>query len=226
MAEKNEVEIVKKEAAAITVWANNLTVASNEDYKNAYAQIAVIKNVRKRWSDYWLPLRDKAYATYKEVLGRLQEGTKTCDAAERRAKKIADDWRYEQERKAEEEQRRLQAIADEKARREKERLEKEAAKLKTPEKKAERLEQAAEVIAPTITVAKPVEVKGVSVRITTKARLVDMSALIAAATPGSTAASLLEFNERAANAFARSTKGKVAIPGIEFYQDRSSSVKI
>jgi len=226
MEKQNEADIVREEVNRMVVWAQNLVVASVEDYKIAFASIAEIKGIRKRWSDWWLPLRNKTYAAYKEVLAKLQEGTKTCDKAEKIAKDKADSWRYEQELKAQEQQRKLQSIADEKARRERDRLEKEAAKLKTPEKKAERLEQAAEVITPIITVAKPVDLEGVSVRTTTKARLVNLATLIAAATPGSVAASFLEFNERAANAFARSTKGKVLIPGIEFYQERSSAVNI
>lgn len=64
-------------------------------------------------------------------------------------------WTEAERAKAEAEQRRLQAIADEQARKERERLEKEAAKLKTPEKREERLEQAAQVIAPVVQVAAP-----------------------------------------------------------------------
>jgi hypothetical protein len=48
-----------------------------------------------------------------------------------------------------------QAIADQQARKERERLAKEAARLKTPELKQEREEQAAQVIAPQIMVAAP-----------------------------------------------------------------------
>ena len=64
-------------------------------------------------------------------------------------------WQQAEQEKAQKEQARLQAIADEKARKERERLEREAAKLKTPEKIEQRLEQAAAVIAPTIVVQAP-----------------------------------------------------------------------
>jgi hypothetical protein len=61
-------------------------------------------------------------------------------------------WQQTEADKAAKEQARLQAIADEKARKEREALEARAAKLKTPEKKEEALAAAAAVIAPTIQV--------------------------------------------------------------------------
>lgn len=61
-------------------------------------------------------------------------------------------YQTEQQRIAEERQRKLQAEADEKARKERERLEAQSAKYKTPEKQAAKLEEAAAVIAPTVTV--------------------------------------------------------------------------
>lgn len=78
------------------------------------------------------------------------------DESAKKIKRSVLDWQEAEERKAAAEQRRLQAEADEKARKERERLEKEAAALKTPEKKEERLEAAASVVAPVITVNRPV----------------------------------------------------------------------
>jgi len=219
------IEIVKQEASAIMQWANGLTVSNAEEYKLAFEKVKEIKAVRKRWNDYWGPLKAKAHSAWKEVVAKEKEGTDVCDRAERMAKQKADAWRFEEERKAEEERRRLQAIADENARRERERLEKQAAKLKTPELKEERLEQAAAIEAPVVEIAAPVEIEGVAIRKIWKARLVDIDKLIAAAGPGSVAASFLEFNEKAANSFARSTKGSVKVAGIEFYEERTTSVK-
>jgi hypothetical protein len=219
------IEIVKQEAGKIMLWANGLAVNNQEEYKLAYDGIKGIKTVRSKWIAYWGPMKTKAHATWKEICGKEKEGTDILDKAELIAKKTAETWRLEAERKAEAEQRRLQAEADERARRERERLEKKAENLKTPEKKTAVLEQAAAVEAPVITITAPVEVEGVSVRKIWKARLVDMDKLIAAATPGSVAASFLEYSERAANSFARSTNGAVSVAGIEWYEDRTSSVR-
>jgi len=120
----------------------------------------------------------------------------------------------------------LQAISDEKARKEKERLEKEAGKLKTPELKQARLEEAAEVVAPVITVASPViDVNGASSRRIWKGDVTDIAALIAAAVPGSVAASFLQVNQKAVDSFSRSTKGTVAVAGVRFYEEEGLSIR-
>jgi len=64
-------------------------------------------------------------------------------------------WQEGERRKAEEVQRKLQAEADAKAQRERDALLKKAESVKTPEKQEAYREQAAAVIAPTVTVAAP-----------------------------------------------------------------------
>jgi len=219
------IEVVKQEAGKVMSWANGLVVSNDEQYKIAYDGVKQIKELRKRWTAFWAPLKKKAHETWKDVVAKEKEGTDMLDNADRTARQKAEGWRQEEERKAQAEQRRLQAIADEKARRERERLEKEAAKLKTPELKQERMEQAATVEAPVVTIERPVEAEGVSVRKVWKAQLVDMDKLIASAKPGSIAASFLEFNEKAANRIASSTKGSISVPGVEFYTERISAVR-
>jgi hypothetical protein len=224
MAEQS-IEIVKQEASKIMNWANGLVVSNAEEYRLALEKVKEIKAARNRWISCWADLKAKTYSAWKEVVGNEKAGTDILDKAEEIAKQKADTWLQEEEGKAQEEQRRLQAIADENARKERERLEKQASKLKTPELKEERMAQAEMVEAPVIKVETPQAVEGASVRKTWKARLVDMDALIASATPGSVAASLLQFNERAANSFASSTKGNVKINGVECYEQRTTSVK-
>jgi hypothetical protein len=222
--EKN-IEVVKQEAGKIEVWANGLVVTNKEEYALAYEGIKQIKTLKTQWLNYWKPVKDNAYKAWKGITGKEKEGADILDNAERTAKQKAESWRQEQERRAEQERLRLQAIADEKARRERERLEKEAEKLKTPELKQERLEQAAMVEAPVISTAPVAEVAGVAIREVWKARVTDINALIASASPNSIASSFLQFNEQAANSFARTTKGKVKVDGIEFYTERVSSVR-
>lgn len=219
------VETIQQETAGIMQWANALVVATLEDYQGVVSRLQDIKTIRKRWTDYWGPVKEKAHGAWKEIVAKEKQGTDICDATERMAKSKALAWQQEQERRVQEEQHRLQAIADETARREKERLEKRAAELKTPELKAEALEAAAAVQTPVVTVASPVaEVKGASTTTRQKAELTDMATLIAAATPGSIASTFLMFNEKAANSFATSTKGKVSVPGIRFYEEKSMSI--
>jgi len=76
---------------------------------------------------------------------------------------------------------------------------------------------AAAVVAPVIDVAAPAATAAdTSTRKTYRAVLVDKAALIRAAVPGSVAESLLAFDQSAADAFARATKGAANVPGIRF----------
>jgi Skp family chaperone for outer membrane proteins len=225
MANEKELEVVRSEAANVVQWANQLVVSTVEDYKGVVARLQDIKAIRSKWVAYWAPLKEKAHGAWKEIVQKEKEGTDVCDNAERTAKNKALAWKQEADRKAAEEQRKLQAVADEKARKERERLEKAAEKLKTPELKEARLEEAATVEAPVITVAPPtLDIAGQSSRKTWKGEVVDMAALIAAAGPGTVAASFLQVNEKTLRAFAISTKGKVAVAGVKFTEVESLSI--
>lgn len=222
---EQEIEVVRAEAANVVQWANQLVVATVDDYKAVVVRLQAIKAGRSRWVKLWEKSKANTYAAWKGVVADEKVGLDVFDRAEQTAKGKALAWKQIQDQKAAEEQRKLQAEADERARRERERLEKEAEKLKTPEKKEERLEQAAQVVAPVVTVQSPTaEIEGASSRKTWKAELVDKEALIAGALPGSVAASFLEFNQKAADAFSRSTKGKVAVAGVRFVEIEGLSI--
>ena len=223
--ENKGIEVVKKEAGRMKLWAEGLAIRNEGDYKLAFAVIKQIKTIRKQWVEYWKPIRDNAYKSWKGIKTKENEGTDLCDTAEGIAKDKAGKWRAKQEAIAEEQRRKLQAEADRRARIERERLEKEAEKLKTPELKEQRLEEAAAVIAPEVKVNAPAKVEGVSVRKSWKAKLVNMGELIEDARPGSVASTLVGFNQMEADAFARSTKGNVKVPGVEFYTESTTFVR-
>jgi hypothetical protein len=125
-------------------------------------------------------------------------------------------WTEAERAKAEAEQRRLQAIADEQARKERERLEAQAAKLKTQEKREERLEQAAQVIAPVVQVAAPKS--AVKVARVWVARVVDAGAFFAAIATRPDLAGYCEISvtklERA-----KASNHMTEIPGVEFRKE-------
>lgn len=224
----NEQAVVqlKEQSNSVLAWAQRLAVATKADADAAMTRLSEIKGIRKNWCDYWKPLKDAAKAAHSAICAKENEGTAIIDQAETSVKGKVLAWQQLERVKAEEIQRKAQAAADEAARRERERLEKEAAKLKTPEKIQERLEQAAAVAAPVIAVEAPVvEACGSSLRTTWKSECVDMAALIAAAVPGSLAASFLVFDQKAADAFARATKGATKVPGVKFVKVESLSVR-
>ena len=225
----NEQAVVelKEQSGVVLAWARDVFVETKADADQAMMRLSELKGIRAKWVAYWKPLKDAAKAAHSAICGKENEGTAIIDDAERTVKGKVLAWQQAERAKAEEAQRKAQAEADEAARRERERLEKEAARLKTPEKKQERMEQAAAVVAPVISVQAPVvEAAGTGVRKTYKAECADMSALIAAAVPGSLAASFLVFDQKAADAFARATKGKTPVAGVRFREVESLSVRI
>jgi len=226
MSEENKgIEVVKHEASLTLMWAEELEVRNESDYKSVFEVVKQIKVIRNKWLGYWGKIKKDAYNTWKDIKEKENEVVKICDETERMAKDKAGSWRAKQEAIAEEQRRKLQAEADRRARIERERLEKEAEKLKTPELKEQRLEEAAAVIAPEVKVESPAKVEGVSVRKSWKAKLVNMGELILNAKPGSVASTLVGFNQMEADAFARSTKGNVKVPGVEFYTKDISFVR-
>lgn len=124
-------------------------------------------------------------------------------------------WQQEEQRKAEVERARLQAIADEAARKERERLEKEAAKLKTPEKIEQRLEQAAQVIAPVIHVEAPKS--GIRMSKAWVAEVENPMAFFAAVAERMELAGYVTI-ETTKLARAKAANPMIEIPGIEFRQ--------
>lgn len=227
MSEKETVEIeLRTQSRGMLAWAYGLVVASKADADAAMLRLSEIKGIRKRWCDYWRPMKEAAKAAHAAICGKENEGTEIIDRAEEEVKRKVLAWQQAERARAEEARRKAQAEADEAARRERERLEKEAAKIKTPELRQERLEQAAAIVAPVISVEVPtVEAAGTQIRATWKAEMVDKNALIAAASPGSVAASLLAFDQKAADAFARATKGQTPVAGVVFHRVETLSLK-
>lgn len=216
MSESVELEVIQEESRTLLTWAKGLAIVTKDDADVAVEKIAQAKGLRKKWMDYWdtitRPMRTAMDAAYE----RRKAGTEVIDSAERIVKNRVAIWQAEERAKAEAERKRLQAIADEQARKERERLEREAEKLKTPELKAERLEAAASVVAPVISVTADAAATS---RKAWSAVLANKTELIAAAAkdgPTSPAASLVMMDQKVADALARATKGTIAIPGVQF----------
>lgn len=154
---------VNNEQDAATATA--LLEAIAKDGKTVTAAIANFKQEANRrwklWTSFEAFFLDPFEAMRKQVKGKVIN------------------WQEAERVKAEAIQRKLQAEADEKARREQERLQKEAAKLKTPEKIEAKLEQAAQVIAPTIHIEAPKS--GVKMQRRWVAKVTDQTAFVKAA---------------------------------------------
>ena len=210
----------------IVVWATALRILNNDDRALALSTLKQVKEKRSAIVAFFEPMKTAAHAAWKKVVSSEKEWTDKCDAVEQAVKRVVIAFDDEQAKIRAREQARLQAEADEAARKERERLEKEAAKLKTPEKREERLAQAAAVAAPVIQVAAPEKVEGVSARKVWSAQIIDMKDLVKAAAGGNELAmSFLSFNQSAASATARATKGAVNVPGVKFVESASLAVR-
>jgi hypothetical protein len=140
--------------------------------------------------------------------------------AERTAKGAMINYKEKQEEIRRKEEMRLQAEADALARKKEEQLRKKAEKLKTPELREQRLEEAEEVEAPVISVAPNVErVEGISVRKKWKAKVIDKKKFIEASLEHPNLLAFIQIDEPGLNKMAQATKGQVEYPGVSFFEE-------
>ena len=152
---------------------------------------------------------------HKACTGLRKRFVEPLEASRKQIKGKVMDWQMAEEEKAAAEQAKLQAEADEQARKQREKLEKEAAKLKTPEKKEERLEQAEAVVAPTVRVEPPK--RAVKMQMRWFASVVDASAFLAACVERPELQGYIEISESKL-ARGKSANKLLEAPGIVFEQ--------
>jgi hypothetical protein len=206
-----------QQAVAVIEQQAVVKVASVQERGNALEMVKQIKSRRDEVVAFFSDTKNKAHAAWKAIVAQEKSFTDRLAGAERKIKQAVMAFDREQEAIRQTEQRRLQAIADENARKERERLEKLADQRKTPEVKEAYREQAAAVAAPVINLAPVVpKVEGVSVRKTWKARVVDET---------NVPREFLMVNEKALDAYAKATKGKIEVAGVEFYEQESMAIR-
>lgn len=216
MTDEISTEKIEKSIKPVVAQAGSILIDSPETYTGAIDFLKEVKGAQKRVSDFFAPMKTAAYDAWKAICSREKEVLGPLTEAESEVKRKALTYQREEERKRAEEERRLQAEADEAARKERERLEKKAAKLKTPEKREALLEEAKTIEAPVISIASRAQkVVGVATRKIWRARITDEKAI---------PREWLVPNEKALNEFAKATKGKMVVPGVEFYAEENLAV--
>jgi gas vesicle protein len=144
-------EELETQSLTISKQAGALIIRDQGSYNQAIEMLKAVKSMRKKWCDYFEPLREKAYSAYKEVLDKLKEGDRPLEVAERSLKHSLLTWDEAQRR----EQERLQAEAQRKAEADEEaRRAQEAFELEESGATDEQIE--AVTSAPIIAVAPPV----------------------------------------------------------------------
>lgn len=200
-------------------WSKMLRVTNQAERDQALGTGKQCKAYRNQIVGWFADSKKKAHETWKAICAQEKTLTDRLDIIEKNVKAACLQYDQEQAEIRRKEQARLQAEADRRARAERERLEKEAAKLKTPELKQQRLEEAAMVAAPVVELPPEEKADGVITRKTWDAELVSIEDLVAAAAGGNAAAlNLLAFDSSKARKFAVATKGQVPIPGVDFVE--------
>lgn len=154
--------------------SKNVVIMSADARSTADGNLKLANNLKKAIVADLAEQKSEYHKKWKAVGAFEKKYTDVVDRCVGALKKAIMSFDEEERKRAEVERKRLQAIADEKARKEKERLEKQAAKLKTPERKEALLEQAAMVESAEVQIAEPEKEKGSSYTKTTyKAEVVD-----------------------------------------------------
>jgi hypothetical protein len=223
----NEQELELQVINPVIGHAEQLSIVTAGDYSGAADFLKEIKSASKKVDSYFADMKAKAYSAWKAITAREAELLDPLAKAEKVIKSKMLAWTQEQERIRLAEQARLQAEADEAARRERERMIKQAERLKTPELKEERLAAAEMVIAPVIQVqTETPKIDGLSMRANWTITVVDKQKFIQAAASDQNLAAFLLIDEPALKKLASATQGKLTYPGISFWQEKVMAVRV
>lgn len=229
---ENKEITLRNEVSSVIEMAKKISVKTMEDYESAGNTRKEIKYTLKNITDYWKPKKDQAFQLHKSLVSAEKEMTGPLEQADKIIDQRMGEYRREQDRirrVAEAEQRRREEEAR-KAAEEAARLATEAAQkdelddddveiLRMAQADLERTQYVAEAapIAP-----EPVKMQGISVRKIWKARVIN-DALVPVSIMG---AVIRPVDMPALNKLAVASSGKIEVPGVEFYQEESTQVRL
>ena len=211
---------IKQEALTVVEQAKIVRITDQESYNGACSLLLdQIKPFRKRWMEYWSGVKEPAYAAYKAILDKFNDGDKPLEAAEKQVKNEIARWDAEQEKIRQ----KLQRKAEEEARQAEEEERLRVATM-AEESGATAEEVNAIVDTPVTAVAPPVQptyqkASGIGSRENWKARVTDMKKLCAAIAKGTLPVTYVLPNQSALDARAKADKGTLNIPGVVPYND-------
>lgn len=212
---------LKQEALTVAQQAALVRIVDQPSYDvAAKLLLEQIIPFRTKWKNYWETLRIPAYAAYKGIMDKFNEGDKPAEAAERTVKAEIRRWDDQQARIQQELQRKAQEEAE--AREREERLK---AAVLAEQSGATAAEVDAIVESPIAVVAAPVEPTydrsaGISGRDNWKCRVTDIKALCKAIAAGKVPVNYIIPNESVLNARAKADRETLNIPGCVPYNER------
>ncbi len=211
---------IREEALTVVEQAKVVKIVDQPTYDAACSLLLnQIKPFRKRWLEYWSGVKEPAYAAYKAILDKFNDGDKPLEAAEKQVKAEINRFDQEQERIRQE----LQRQAEEDARKAEE---EERLRLATMAEESGATEEEVNAIVdtPVTAVAPPVaptyqKAAGISTRENYKARVTDMRRLCAAIAKGVVPVTYVLPNQSALDARAKADKLTMNVPGVQPYND-------
>lgn len=193
---------MEQEGALMVKRVTGLTITTDDDYSRGGDILKDIKTRIKAVKDYWKAPKAAAQAAHKTLVDREKQMLNPLKDAEATVKKTMLAYPTEQQRKRQEEQARLAALAAQ-------------AEQQGDADGAEFMREMSAAVEPVQSTG------GVSVHTTWKARVTDPKK-VPAYFDGY---ELREINMTAMNGLARQYEGGLDIPGVEFYQDETLSVR-
>ena len=189
-----------------------LTISNQSDYEAASAVLSEVKSRYKELDAQRKEITKPIDAAKKAVMDLFKTPLELLEKAESKIKGLMIGYTNEQERKAREEQARLQRLADAEAAKQKKILEEKIARAEASGKteKAEELQMQKETIIPIVApiIAPQIETpKGVSYREQWSAEIIDEKLI---------PREYLIVNLQALNKIAAATKGTISVPGVRF----------
>jgi hypothetical protein len=205
---------LKQQALTVVEKAQAIVIKDRQSYDQA-SQLLLEQIIpfRKKWAEYWEPLKKAAFAAHRAIVAKYDEGDAPAAKAEAIVKGAIRGWDLEQQRIQDELQRKAQEAAEAAEREERLNAAVVAEQAGASEEDVDRI-----VSAPVSVVAAPVapvyqKAPGVSVRESWKCVVVDIKKLCLAVAKGAISAEYVLPNQTALNARARADKKTLNIPG-------------
>lgn len=231
MSDLTEMEVRQTASQALEI-AQSRIVQTNEDYQEAGNARRYIKEALSKISDYWTPKKEQAYKLHKSLVAAEKEMKQPLEKADKTITSRMEEYRLEiarRQREAEEAKRKAEEIrrrAEEEARRlaeeaaQKEELDDDDVELLQIAQ--EELEQSESLVDSVDYVPVETKAEGISVRKKWKARVVK-EYKVPIAVAGIT---IRPIDQSALNKLAVLSKGDCDCPGVEFYQEESTMVRL
>lgn len=195
--------------------ANDLTIASNNDFEAAGAFREALREIEKQVDDTFDHLITQAHKHHKTLVAEKKRHAEPIEQARAIIKAKMIDWEDLQEKHRRDEENRLRVEAIAKA--ESELLLKAAEAEKNGDKALAEAIVSAPIQAPAVTLPKATpKANGYMVRTLWDGEVTDIKALVSAAASRPELLGLLQVNQTALRQMATATKGAVQIPGVRF----------